>query len=172
MADLPTPDYSAPHDVSDLVLAFPASVVGTLLPEDRLIPREFHDSRNAFHRLASGIIHGNPPEGDWETKPGIDGERMSRHIAACARSFEPKHEHKIAGIAYLLSLWLKGSTPIGDIPQAFADGANEGRPEGELILPPSYVSGAERRRQARAQLEEERITPDDDVIDAEIIEED
>ena len=37
----------------------------------------------------------------------IDPEAVNRHTRACLRSFEPRHEHKIAGVAYLLSLWFR-----------------------------------------------------------------
>lgn len=56
-------DWSKPTEISDVQLAFPASVIGT--------------------------------------------QKVHRHISACLGSYEPKHEHKIAGVAYLLSLWFE-----------------------------------------------------------------
>jgi len=38
---------------------------------------------------------------------GIDQNKALRHIKAILGSFEPKHEHKEAAAAYLLSLWFK-----------------------------------------------------------------
>lgn len=38
-------------------------------------------------------------------KDGIDKKLALGHVMAVLRSFEPKHEHKIAGVAYLMSLW-------------------------------------------------------------------
>ena len=41
----------------------------------------------------------------FRPKDGIDGEKALRVIKSCMGSFEPKHEHKIAGCGYLLSQW-------------------------------------------------------------------
>jgi hypothetical protein len=35
----------------------------------------------------------------------MEAQAAMRHVQYCMRSFEPKHEHKEAGCAYLLSLW-------------------------------------------------------------------
>lgn len=41
---------------------------------------------------------------------GIDLSIALRHLATIQGSFEPKHEHKEAAVAYLASLWFQ--TPI------------------------------------------------------------
>jgi hypothetical protein len=38
---------------------------------------------------------------------GIDPAKAMRHLRAILGSFEPKHEHKEAGVAYLMSQWFK-----------------------------------------------------------------
>lgn len=38
-------------------------------------------------------------------KPGADVAKITRLFRALAGSFEPKHEHKIGGIAHLLAQW-------------------------------------------------------------------
>jgi len=40
-------------------------------------------------------------------KPGLDTQKCVRHINACLCSWEPEHKHKIAGVAWLISLWAK-----------------------------------------------------------------
>jgi hypothetical protein len=35
----------------------------------------------------------------------VDGELAIRHLQVIQASFEPKHEHKEAAVAYLASLW-------------------------------------------------------------------
>lgn len=40
-------------------------------------------------------------------KAGLDRDDVQKNLAAALRSFEPKHEHKMAGVAYLMSLWLE-----------------------------------------------------------------
>jgi len=46
-------------------------------------------------------------------KEGIDLKKAMSNLACCQGSFEPKHEHKEAGVAYLASLWFSspGETP-------------------------------------------------------------
>lgn len=41
---------------------------------------------------------------------GVDKVLAFRHLNCVIRSFEPQHEHKTAGVAYLMSLWLKDMT--------------------------------------------------------------
>ena len=40
-------------------------------------------------------------------KQGISLSLALRHLGACLSSWEPKHEHKTAGVAYLMSLWFE-----------------------------------------------------------------
>jgi len=40
---------------------------------------------------------------ELEPKEGIDPYKSGRHIMAIMRSYAPKHEHKIAACAYLMS---------------------------------------------------------------------
>lgn len=97
-------DWSQPQQVSDVLLAFPANVTGTLLPPIEVIPGEFRTHAHPLCQLASSLFF----EGGgitWNWNDGIDGVSGVRHLQAVLRSFEPKHEHKIAGVAYLLSRW-------------------------------------------------------------------
>lgn len=98
-----TTDWSQPQQISDVMLAFPASVIGTLLPPMSEIPQEFHDSRNPWCKIASDLFFngGHLPK----SRHGVDRNNAARHLRAVLGSFEPKHEHKEAGAAYLMSLW-------------------------------------------------------------------
>ena len=40
-------------------------------------------------------------------KEEFDKNEVWRHLKACMGSFQPAHEHKVAGVGYLMSLWLK-----------------------------------------------------------------
>lgn len=40
-------------------------------------------------------------------KKGIDKEKALMYIGALMRSWAPKHEHKEAAVAYLMSLWFE-----------------------------------------------------------------
>jgi hypothetical protein len=42
-------------------------------------------------------------------KPGVDADKALTAIRACMASWEPKHEHKEAGCAFMLSEWFDKS---------------------------------------------------------------
>jgi hypothetical protein len=44
-------------------------------------------------------------------KPGVDPQAALRAVRAILCSFAPKHEHKIAGCAFLLSEWFERFDP-------------------------------------------------------------
>lgn len=106
---------TAPQDVSPVLFAFPATVIGTLLPRWDDIPPAFKDYyRCPWNELAarwfantSGM--GSPFPGDvsFYAKPGIDPGKAWRHVEACMRSFEPKHEHKMAGVSWLIDCFFE-----------------------------------------------------------------
>lgn len=104
-------DWSKPVPVDDVTLAFPAPVIGKLLPPVEDIPKEFFE-QNKWTRLVDMMFAGTvPTTARYAERPEINYtpdlyKTASRQWTACLRSFEPKHEHKIAGVAYLLSLFL------------------------------------------------------------------
>ena len=101
-----SPDFSQPHDVDDLTLAFPAEVVGALMPDYKHIPNEFKHRDNKWVMFQSRwFALGLPAATSVDLKDGIDGAKAFRHLAAIQGSFEPTHQHKMAAVAYLASLW-------------------------------------------------------------------
>ena len=101
-------DFAKPAAIDDATFAFPATLGGLLPPMDE-IPDEFLNSYdNKWVSLVSGLFYkgGNLPA----TKPGIDAKAARRHIGTVLGSYEPAHEHKIAGAAYLASLWYQEPT--------------------------------------------------------------
>jgi hypothetical protein len=100
-------DWSLPKAVDDVFLAFPAQVIGTLIPPWNDIPDEFKNFSSGHEELASYACF-HPVEFRQEAlTDGVSAKLATRHLSAVARSFEPKHEHKEAAIAFLISLWLK-----------------------------------------------------------------
>lgn len=97
--------WAKPKPVSDLILAFSANVIGEYLPLETEIPDDFYQCGNQYNRIVSKIFFGSTNGWDFLLKDGIDLTAFSRHIKVCLGSFEPKHEHKIAGVAYLFPLW-------------------------------------------------------------------
>jgi len=85
------------------------------LPRYADLPEDFKRHRgNDFCRAISmwffkgAEMHPNGIEIDglkFTAKPGIDAKKALAAIRACMVSWEPKHEHKEAGCAYMLSQW-------------------------------------------------------------------
>lgn len=98
-------NYEKPQEVSDTMLAFPA-ILGELLPPYDSIPDEFKMRGGKWEAWASDWFYKGLDEFP-DAKDGVDIEMAKRHLSAVLSSFEPRHEHKIAGVAYLASQWLK-----------------------------------------------------------------
>lgn len=78
-----------------------------LLPKWEDIPKEFWDG-NLYTQLVDSIFFNTKrPEGAIEVKPEFATEEaqanMHRFIEAHLRTWEPKHEHKTAGVGFALS---------------------------------------------------------------------
>ena len=99
-------DWSAPADVSKLETVFGGSM-DALLPAWEEIPADFRRSRGTkWNKLQSTwFFSGLPDETEFKPKAGIDPQKALAHLAAIQNSFQPKHEHKEAGVAWLMSLW-------------------------------------------------------------------
>lgn len=109
----PLSDYSKPHEVSDLMIAFPATL-GELLPPYELT-RDWEKTPEAapfLKAVQTWFYAGLSPESEFDLKDDIDGELMLRHLKCVLGSFEPKHEHKMAGAAYLLAQWCHSVTAV------------------------------------------------------------
>lgn len=104
----PLSDPPVPQEVHPALEAFPARVIGTLLPEFDVIPDQFKRTSTPWCRFVSMWFAGMLPDDiGFYPKPGIDAAKAWRHISTCLRSYEPKHEHKMAGCAYLASCFFE-----------------------------------------------------------------
>jgi hypothetical protein len=98
--------WSLPQVISDALYAYPATVKH-LMPPYEEIPEEFHYISNKWVRIQQRwFFDGLPEKTYFKMKEGIEGDLALRHLSAIQRSFEPKHEHKEAAVAYLMSLWM------------------------------------------------------------------
>ena len=96
-----TPTRVDAEPITDLELAFGTT---RLLPPPEAIPEAFWRG-NAYTQLAEALFYGAPLAPLLiEFKPGFDADQMRRIVRSHLASFEPKHEHKIAGVGYLMSL--------------------------------------------------------------------
>jgi hypothetical protein len=102
-----------PQEVSDLDLAFPTRHE-ELLPKWEDIPENFRNmnDRSKWAQLVSDWFYYGLSKLEGKTKEGIDSTMAIRHIKAILGDWGPKHEHKMAGCAYLLSLWFEEITWI------------------------------------------------------------
>jgi hypothetical protein len=94
-----------PQDVGES--PWPLSRAVELLPSREDIPDEFmRYGWNDWTRLAQRWW-SDGLRGHFVPKEGIDCSKALRHLDICLRSCQPKHEHKIGGVGYLMSLWFE-----------------------------------------------------------------
>lgn len=96
-------------NISGIDRAFPTSVKD-MLPPWSDIPDEFkdHNCGTKWNKIMSQWFFNGLPKGtQFKWKDGINGNDALVHLRYCLGSWEPKHEHKEAGVAYLMSQWLE-----------------------------------------------------------------
>jgi len=94
--------YVVNDKLTRLDLAFPANV-RHLMPDPRTLPE-----RSRFDSLVSRWFFSGLPTGtDFKPRPGIDAGKALAHVKCILGSFEPKHEHKEAAVAFLLDHWFE-----------------------------------------------------------------
>lgn len=78
-------------------------VVGALLPPLNDIPAEFKNHNNKWCDKARKLFFsgGKMPQ----AKDGVDANLAAIQISSILMSFQPEHNHKIYGVAYLMSLF-------------------------------------------------------------------
>ena len=98
-------NFEQPTKLSPAEIAFPARV-SDLMPAYEDIPDEFKKGSNPYVKFQQKWFFSGLDKFP-EAQDGIYQDDAARHLAAIQGSFEPKHEHKEAGVAYLASKWLK-----------------------------------------------------------------
>lgn len=95
-----TPELAA--SVTDPELVFSTT---RLLPALEDIPAEFKDASNPYHSLTRTIFYDDPlPEVEIDIKDGYSPEILNKCVRAHLRSHGIDHDHKIAGVAFMMSL--------------------------------------------------------------------
>ena len=103
-----------PIPVSDVDIAFGGKAM-EILPPVSAIPDEFYSYTNKWNCFVSDWFFGGLKRYPVP-REGVDFKLALRNLACVIGSFEPKHEHKEAGAAYLASLWF--SSPDGELIKA------------------------------------------------------
>jgi hypothetical protein len=91
--------------VTDAEVAFGTTAC---LPKWDDVPEDFRDfTYNEHCKAVSTLFYsgGRITDMGYTLKQGLDENDVMRAIRACLCSWEPKHEHKIAGVGYMLSQW-------------------------------------------------------------------
>ena len=106
--------WLVPMVIDPEITAFPIHIKH-LMPTYLEIPSLFRDSRAGLGKQLDSPAKWIKFQRDWlefgfddlriAPKPGIDPKLALKHLATIQSSYEPKHEHKIAAVAYLASLW-------------------------------------------------------------------
>lgn len=97
----------------------PSVVFGDIkhMPKYDTIPADFkrHNGNAYVKAVSSWFFSGGKRDGDaiiidgvkFVPKAGVDSNKALRAIKAVLGSFEPKHEHKEAACAFMLSEWFE-----------------------------------------------------------------
>lgn len=101
-----TDRYAVPQLVDDVLMAFPTGL-GALLPPLDAIPADYPHRQEWLSFQRRWFAGTLPSHFEIEAIEGIDAAAAGRHLAVIQRSFEPKHEHKEAAVAWLASRWFK-----------------------------------------------------------------
>lgn len=94
-----------PQPVSKLDLVFGGGM-DHLLPKYEEIPDDFKRDYNPWCEWQSKWFFSGLKENEIPVaKEGIDQRVAFLHLKTIQGSFEPQHEHKMAAVAWLASLW-------------------------------------------------------------------
>jgi hypothetical protein len=100
-------DWSKPKEgVTRFDVEFGPKKLSDFLPSMEEIPKDFHSWNHPWQRVVAEWFHRGLKSLPV-AKDGIDRQAALAHINTILASFEPKHEHKTAGCAYLMSLWFE-----------------------------------------------------------------
>lgn len=93
-----------PQDITN-----PFTTSESLLPPYAEIPDEFKNfnRQTKWNKLFNDVFYKGLKSLELKPKDGIDKEKAWRHIGIAMRGWDSKHEHKEAGVAYLMSLWFE-----------------------------------------------------------------
>jgi len=106
--------WKRPQKIESVNMVF-GTVIETYMPKWTDLPEDFRRERGIevqkWGRIVDDLFFRGATNIRCIVKdPTIDQKDIMRHIAVLLHSFEPSHEHKTAGVAYLLSLWCHDMT--------------------------------------------------------------
>jgi len=94
---------------TDVAFGPSGTIIDTYMPKWTELPDEFRLEIGAARKwtdIVDDLFFRGAKDIRCVIKdPTIEQRDIIRHISMLLHSFEPAHEHKTAGVAYLLSLW-------------------------------------------------------------------
>jgi len=99
--------FDQPQAVSEVDIAFPARAM-EIMPAYRDIPSEFKERTNEWVKFQATWFSTGWPQAGLLRNADVDSELAYRHLSVIQGSYAPKHEHKMAAVAWLASRWFKG----------------------------------------------------------------
>lgn len=99
-----TPMYPI-AELTGIDAAFGPRNLKAIMPAMEAIPDEFKRRNTEWNKLVSAWFFCGLKSLELTPKEGVDQSKALLHVKAIMVSFEPKHEHKEAACAYLLSQW-------------------------------------------------------------------
>ena len=120
--------WEKPQVVDALTVAFGGDMKN-LLPPMKDIPEDFQretKTSQKWYKFQSDWFFWGIEAIKMDPHEGIDSKASWNHLAAINGSFEPKHEHKEAAVAWLASLWFKDVQYVkGRWPESTIDAIRE-----------------------------------------------
>lgn len=98
--------YPIKEDISDAMLAFPANVEG-IMPAMKDIPEQYRRGHTPANSFAAQWFFNGLKNPKFYPKAGVNAEKAFNHLRCILGSFQPKHEHKEAAVAFLLDEWFE-----------------------------------------------------------------
>lgn len=87
--------------------AFPAHALDWM-PKWEEIPEDFRERDTEWNRIVrSWFYNGLPEDVEFYPREGVDPEKAFQVLQATLGSYAPKHQHKEAAVAYMLSCWFE-----------------------------------------------------------------
>jgi hypothetical protein len=102
-------NWKQPQEVNDIDIAFGGDIK-KLMPAWDALPEHYRDmnSHRPSFKCAMTWFYSGLKGAKAVPREGVDPKLAFRHISACLGSWEPKQEHKLGGVAFLLDHFFEG----------------------------------------------------------------
>lgn len=96
-------------EVDGLDMVFGGQRALEIMPKMKDIPENF-PNRKKWEKVMSDWFFKGMKNAKWLPKEGVQTNKALAAIVTVMRSFAPKHEHKEAAVAFMLSEWFDDVT--------------------------------------------------------------